>query len=157
MNGMLFIIRLFIARLFIASLLSTGLVFTQTAIAETAATKISSARQNELLHFIKHDCGSCHGMTLKGGLGPALLPETLAAKPKDYLVSTILEGRQNTAMPPWKTMLSKNDAIWITEQLQNGSVQPTKLAQNKLSQDKQSQNKQTKNKPSQDKQGRSEK
>ncbi len=137
MNGMLLIVRLFIARLFIASLLSTGLLFTQTAIAETAATQISSARQNELLYFIKHDCGSCHGMTLKGGLGPALLPETLAAKPKDYLVATILEGRQNTAMPPWKSMLSHGDAIWITEQLQNGSVQPTQLAQKKPSQDKQ--------------------
>ena len=126
MNNMLFI-----ARFFIASLLSTGLLFTQTAIAETAATKISSARQNELLYFIKHDCGSCHGMTLKGGLGPALLPETLSAKPKDYLVATILEGRINTAMPPWKSMLSHNDAVWITEQLQNGSVQPTKLAESK--------------------------
>ena len=146
MNGMLFIIRLFITRLFIASLLSTGLLFTQTAIAETATTKISSARQNELLYFIKHDCGSCHGMTLKGGLGPALLPETLAAKPKDYLVATILEGRQNTAMPPWKTMLSQDDAIWITEQLQNGSVQPTQLANSKPSQDKQAQNKQTQDK-----------
>jgi cytochrome c55X len=134
---------LFIARLFIASLLSTGLLFAQTAIAETATTIISSARQNELLYFIKHDCGSCHGMTLKGGLGPALLPETLAAKPKDYLVATILEGRQNTAMPPWKTMLSQDDAIWITEQLQNGSVQPTQLANSKPSQDKQAQNKQT--------------
>ncbi len=157
MNGMLFI-----ARLFIASILSTGLVFTQTAIAETAATKISSARQNELLYFIKHDCGSCHGMTLKGGLGPALLPETLAAKPKDYLVSTILEGRQNTAMPPWKTMLSQNDAIWITEQLQKGSVQPTQLAKNKPSQDKQapgkpSQDKQTQNKQTQNMQIRGEK
>jgi len=126
-----FIGRLFTTRLFIASLLSTGLLFTQAAIAETAATKISSARQNELLYFIKHDCGSCHGMTLKGGLGPALLPETLSAKPKDYLVATILEGRINTAMPPWKSMLSHNDAVWITEQLQNGSVQPTKLAESK--------------------------
>jgi len=148
--------------LFIAGLLSTGLLFTQTAIAETAATKISSARQDELLYFIKHDCGSCHGMTLKGGLGPALLPETLAAKPKDYLVATILEGRQNTAMPPWKSMLSHDEAIWITEQLQNGSVQPTQLARNKSSrdkqiQDKQTQNKQIQNKPSQDKQGRGEK
>jgi len=34
-------------------------------------------------------------------------------------------------MPPWKTMLSKNDAIWITEQLQNGSLQQTEIAHNK--------------------------
>ena len=109
-------------RLYIVGFLSASM-FAQTAIAE-----LDSARQNELLYFIKHDCGSCHGMTLKGGLGPALLPETLAAKPKDYLVATIMEGRKNTAMPPWKTMLSHDDAIWITEQLQNGSVQETKLA-----------------------------
>ncbi len=131
----------FITRLFIVNLFSTGLLFAQTAIAE-----VDPARQNELLYFIKHDCGSCHGMTLKGGLGPALLPETLAAKPKDYLVATILEGRVNTAMPPWKSMLSHNDAVWITEQLQNGSVQATELAENKPSQDKQAQNKQTRGK-----------
>ena len=136
MNNMSFITRLFIVNLF-----STGLLFAQTAIAE-----VDPARQNELLYFIKHDCGSCHGMTLKGGLGPALLPETLAAKPKDYLVATILEGRVNTAMPPWKSMLSHNDAVWITEQLQNGSVQATELAENKPSQDKQAQNKQTRGK-----------
>ena len=140
MNNMLSI-----SRFFITSLLNTGLLailwFTQTAIAE-----VDPARQNELLYFIKHDCGSCHGMTLKGGLGPALLPETLAAKPKDYLVATILEGRVNTAMPPWKSMLSHNDAVWITEQLQNGSVQATELAENKPSQDKQAQNKQTRGK-----------
>jgi len=114
--------------LLIASLLGTGLLFAQSTIAE-----VDSARQNELLYFIKHDCGSCHGMTLKGGLGPALLPETLSAKPKDYLVTTIMEGRKNTAMPPWKTMLSQDDAIWITEQLQNGSMQQTELAQSKQS------------------------
>jgi len=123
------------------------MIFLFNLLAMQAATaEVDPARQNELLYFIKHDCGSCHGMTLKGGLGPALLPETLAAKPKDYLVATILEGRQNTAMPPWKTMLSQDDAIWITEQLQNGSVQPTKLAENKSPLDKLSQNKQTRSK-----------
>ncbi len=123
--------------LLIASLLSTALLF-----AHNAAAEVDSARQNELLYFIKHDCGSCHGMTLKGGLGPALLPETLSAKPKDYLVSTILEGRKNTAMPPWKTMLSQDDAIWITEQLQNGSMQPTKLAKGRQAEGKQAKGKQ---------------
>lgn len=109
--------------LFIISLLAT-----QTAIAE-----IASARQNELLYFLKHDCGSCHGMTLKGGLGPALLPETLAGKPKSYLVTTIMEGRKGTAMPPWKSMLSQQEAEWLTEQLQNGQVEPTDLARSSQS------------------------
>lgn len=93
--------------------------------------EVDVARQNELVYFIKHDCGSCHGMTLKGGLGPALLPATLAAKPVEYLVTTIMEGRKNTAMPPWKTMLSQNDATWIAKQLQQGLIPQTKLATGK--------------------------
>ncbi len=104
--------------LFIASMLSTQMAFAE----------VDSARQSELLYFVKHDCGSCHGMTLKGGLGPALLPQTLSAQPKSYLVNTILEGRKNTAMPPWKSMLSVADASWIAEQLQQGLIQTTQMA-----------------------------
>ncbi len=102
------------------------------------AVEIAASRQDELLHFLKHDCGSCHGLTLKGGLGPALLPETLAGKPKSYLVTTIMEGRENTAMPPWKSMLSKDEAIWLTEQLQTGSLIRTELVKNELDKNKQS-------------------
>jgi len=99
---------------------------TQSVLADAS---IDEKRQNELLYFVKHDCGSCHGMTLKGGLGPALLPETLSAKPKAFLITTILEGRANTAMPPWKPMLSHDDASWIVEQLQNGRMTQTRLAE----------------------------
>ena len=34
-------------------------------------------RQDQLRYLLRQDCGSCHGMTLKGGLGPALLPDNL--------------------------------------------------------------------------------
>ena len=115
---------------FSATALALGIAMltAQAAIAETTVAKVDAARQNELLYFVKHDCGSCHGMTLKGGLGPALLPETLAAKPKAFLITTILEGRENTAMPPWKPMLSRDDASWIVEQLQSGQIAQTRLA-----------------------------
>ncbi len=105
-----------------------AMLSTQPVLADTTVSGIDEKRQNELLYFVKHDCGSCHGMTLKGGLGPALLPETLGGKPKAFLVTTILEGRKNTAMPPWKPMLSHDDASWIVEQLQNGSIPQTRLA-----------------------------
>ena len=85
-----------------------------------AMADISTERQTELMYLLKQDCGSCHGMTLKGGLGPALLPETLSGKPRDLLVTTILEGRTGTAMPPWKAMLTQDEAEWITVQLQQG-------------------------------------
>jgi cytochrome c55X len=109
-------------------ILGITLLTSQNAMAETAITEVNPTRQNELVYFVKHDCGSCHGMTLKGGLGPALLPETLSAQPKEFLVTTILEGRKNTAMPPWKSMLSRNDALWITEQLQSGLIDQTQIA-----------------------------
>ena len=85
-----------------------------------AMADISTERQTELMYLLKQDCGSCHGMTLKGGLGPSLLPESLNGKPKELLVTTILEGRTGTAMPPWKAMLTQDEAEWITVQLLQG-------------------------------------
>lgn len=75
------------------------------------------ARQKELVHLVRQDCGSCHGMTLKGGLGPALLPETLRDKPADGLVATIVGGRPGTAMPPWRQFVSEDEARWIVDKL----------------------------------------
>ena len=87
---------------------------------QLAVADISATRQTELLYLLKQDCGSCHGMTLKGGLGPALLPETLNGKPRELLVTAILEGRHGTAMPPWKAMLTPDEAEWLAVQLQTG-------------------------------------
>ena len=99
----------------------TALLITSLALIATHATaELDSSRQNELLYLLKHDCGSCHGMTLKGGLGPSLLPEALSGKPAGLLVSTILDGRPNTAMPPWKNMLTQGEAEWLTAQLLRG-------------------------------------
>jgi cytochrome c55X len=77
-------------------------------------------RQAQLLYLLKHDCGSCHGMTRKGGLGPALLPENLHDFPVDFLVTTILDGRPGTPMPPWRGELSDADARWLVEALNRG-------------------------------------
>jgi len=81
---------------------------------------IPPERQSHLLHFLRHDCGACHGMTLKGGLGPSLLPQALADKPKEFLLYTILQGRAQTAMPPWRDFLTKVEAEWLLEQLLTG-------------------------------------
>ena len=77
-------------------------------------------RQSELIRLVRQDCGSCHGMQLRGGLGPALTPETLKDKPADSLISTILHGRPGTPMPPWKNFLSESEASWIVDSLQSG-------------------------------------
>jgi len=81
------------------------------------ATEPDALRQKELVHLVRQDCGSCHGMTLKGGLGPALLPETLRDKPAEGLAATIYYGRPGTPMPPWKQFMSEAEAAWIVDKL----------------------------------------
>lgn len=84
------------------------------------AAEPSVARQTEIRHLVLQDCGSCHGMSMAGGLGLPLLPEALRDKPKDSLVSTILHGRPGTAMPAWKPFLTETEAEWIVELLLKG-------------------------------------
>lgn len=87
---------------------------------QALAVEPSVARQNEIRHLVLQDCGSCHGMSMAGGLGLPLLPETLRDKPKDSLVATILYGRPGTAMPPWKPFLTEPEAEWIVDLLLKG-------------------------------------
>lgn len=81
------------------------------------------ARQAALVELVRQDCGSCHGLTLKGGLGPALEPAALAGKDAEFLGYVILHGRRGTPMPPWREHLSEAEAQWIAEQLKKGFPQ----------------------------------
>lgn len=83
--------------------------------------EIPPQRQAELMHLLKHDCGSCHGMTFKGGLGSALTPSVLAQRPTELLLTTILDGRSGTPMPPWRSMLTREEAAWLVEVLRAGA------------------------------------
>jgi cytochrome c55X len=85
-----------------------------------ASDEISLSRQRELANLLTQDCGSCHGLRMKGGLGPALLPENLSGKSADYLAAVILDGRSGSAMPPWNTLLSPAEARWIAARLLQG-------------------------------------
>lgn len=84
------------------------------------ATLPSPARQQSLLHLLEQDCGSCHGLTLQGGLGPALTPQALAGKSAVSLRAVILNGRPGTPMPPWKPFMNEAEAEWLVAQLQAG-------------------------------------
>lgn len=85
-----------------------------------ADTAPSLARQREIIELLREDCGSCHGMTLKGGLGPPLTPQALANKSNDMLRATILNGRAGTPMAPWRPFLSDSEATWLTQRLKQG-------------------------------------
>jgi len=84
------------------------------------SSELTLAREKQLIHMVKQDCGSCHGMTLKGGLGPTLLPQAMNKLPLQVIKNTILLGRPGTAMPPWQSILTEQEALWISQQLQQG-------------------------------------
>jgi len=88
-----------------------------------ASDQLSGDRQQELRNVLIQDCGSCHGLTMHGGLGPALVPDRLAGKSIEYLSIVILNGRPGTAMPAWRSLLSPAEARWMANQLLQGEVQ----------------------------------
>ncbi len=90
-------------------------LFSLAGVADSAAQ-----RKTEILHLLKHDCGSCHGMTLRGGLGPPLLPERLELFSEKQLAATILHGRPGTPMPPWNPFLTEQEALWLAGLLKKG-------------------------------------
>jgi cytochrome c55X len=100
---------------------TTVLLLAAAALAGAArAAEPSAPRRAQLVEMVREDCGSCHGMTLKGGLGPSLLPEALADKSEASLEATILDGRPGTPMPPWHKFMTEDEARWIVESLKKG-------------------------------------
>jgi cytochrome c55X len=85
-----------------------------------AGAEPDAARQAELRYLLEQDCGSCHGLTLKGGLGLPLRPEALAEKTDEALVAIILDGIPGTPMPPWRPLLSPEEAEWLVKLLRKG-------------------------------------
>ena len=100
-----------------------GFIFMVTSWAgelRAVAAPESAGRREAILHMLRQDCGSCHGLTMKGGLGPALLPAALAEKDVDQMVYVILNGRRGTPMPPWRDFLDEAEARWVVDQLRRG-------------------------------------
>ncbi|NEY91393.1 c-type cytochrome [Tabrizicola oligotrophica] len=82
-----------------------------------AMADVSADRARALEHMVTQDCGSCHGLTLKGGLGRPLTREALANADPEGLTLIILDGIPGTAMPPWRPLLTEDEALWIANYL----------------------------------------
>ncbi|MBN9672697.1 c-type cytochrome [Roseibium aggregatum] len=92
----------------------------------SAITSLALAAEDSspdaLISLVHQDCGSCHGMTLKGGLGPDIRPGALAHYDIETLSTVVLDGIPETAMPPWRPLLSEADAKRIAEYLLRGDM-----------------------------------
>lgn len=88
----------------------------------SAAQAEEIASPDELKNLVHQDCGSCHGLTLKGGLGPDIRPNTLSHYDAETLATVVLDGIPGTAMPPWRPLISEHDAKRIAEYLLQGEL-----------------------------------
>ncbi len=86
-------------------------------VAAPAMAEIPAPRATELEHMVIQDCGSCHGLTRKGGLGSPLTPAALSHAEPEGLALIILDGVPETAMPPWRPLLTEEEALWIADYL----------------------------------------
>jgi cytochrome c55X len=91
-----------------------------TALAASHIAVAADERERRLTDLVRQDCGSCHGLTLKGGLGRAIRPQDLAHFDTATLVAVILDGIPGTPMPPWRGLMPAEDARWIAEKLKEG-------------------------------------
>ncbi|MDP1526462.1 MAG: cytochrome c [Rhodocyclaceae bacterium] len=98
-----------------AALVLLSLLFSPLVSASEGAVSAS-----DTIRLVRQDCGSCHGMSLQGGLGTPLTREALAGQSAEALAVIILHGKHGTAMPPWKSLLSATQAQWIAERLLEG-------------------------------------
>ncbi|MBI3570781.1 MAG: cytochrome c [Gammaproteobacteria bacterium] len=100
----------------------TGIIFAALGVLwpGVVCADVSASRQAELMHLLTQDCGSCHGLTRNGGLGPALTREALNGKAPVMLREVILHGRPGTPMPPWKSFMSAQEADWLVQVLLEG-------------------------------------
>lgn len=81
------------------------------------AAEVAPDRAKALEHLVVQDCGSCHGLTMKGGLGRPLTADALAHAEPEGLAQIILDGIPGTAMPPWRPLLTEAEADWIAHYL----------------------------------------
>jgi cytochrome c55X len=97
----------------------TGLIATTLVAAASVslAGDIPLQRQAELEHMVIQDCGSCHGLTMKGGLGKPITPADLVGYDPEALAALILDGVPGTAMPPWRPLITEAEALWIADYL----------------------------------------
>ena len=89
----------------------------------SARSEPDAAAKTRLTHLLVQDCGSCHGLSLQGGLGKPLLPENVSDRSTEVLAEIILDGIPGTPMPPWKGLITADEALFLAETLKRGLPQ----------------------------------
>lgn len=93
---------------------------TMLALAATlAAIPALAGEGSSLERMVIQDCGSCHGLTMNGGLGRPLTPHALQHFDEAAIANIILDGIPGTAMPKWRPLLNEDQAMWMAHYLKS--------------------------------------
>lgn len=98
-----------------------ALVLAALVLAAPVHAEIGTDKAAQLERLVVQDCGSCHGLTMKGGLGNPITPDLMQHYDREVLRDIILDGIPGTAMPPWRPLMSETEALWIADYLRGTS------------------------------------
>ncbi len=84
-----------------------------------ATMSMAGTSKMDFAKMYEKECQGCHGPIHQGGVGSDLRPKALKKKEHQMLVNTILNGRENTAMPAWKDKFTPDDAAGMVDWLMN--------------------------------------
>ncbi|MEK8050257.1 cytochrome D1 domain-containing protein [Ideonella sp. DXS22W] len=79
------------------------------ALAAAALLTANAQAAPDAAALYQQHCASCHGTQRTGGMGPALLPESLERLRPAEALKTITAGRQATQMPGFQTTLAADE------------------------------------------------
>jgi len=82
-----------------------------------ASMAVAGTSSMNFAEKFEKECQGCHGPIHQGGVGSDLRPKALKKKSREFLAETIMNGRDNTAMPAWNTSFSKDDASGMVDWL----------------------------------------
>ncbi len=73
-----------------------------TATVEAVLKRLPQASSQFGESLYRSNCAPCHGLDAQGGIGPSLSsPEFQTLADDEFLATTVVKGRQGTAMPSW--------------------------------------------------------
>ena len=108
---------------FFITMVMVGLLLASCGGPESAPTSTPATAAIDAGALYETNCVACHGANRQGmpNLGPALTSQSLAAQSDTEIKDTILNGRPNTAMTPWKDILNSEEIDALVQFIKNSS------------------------------------
>lgn len=91
--------------------------------ATVALISLGSAGWTDPTKVFQENCAECHGPDRLGGIGPALIPQTLTRIGGPKIADVILTGRADTEMPGFADQISDQEAEQLVAYLKSPLVE----------------------------------